>query len=100
MPYQSRLCEALTPCYEVWRRKRPIDSAMRAWSHQLVQSMPLFVFRSAVEVVVLACTELPMIPVTEFCEREGRAPPSLLAVDPGVLLAEALLDSAARAMSS
>jgi hypothetical protein len=46
-------------------------------------------------VVVLACTELPMLvgAVWELCAEEAREPPSLAAlVDPAQLLAEALLD--------
>jgi aspartate/glutamate racemase len=57
------------------------------------------VFRIGVEVVVLACTELPMIPVTELRKQEGRAPAKVLIVDPAVLLAEALLDFVAQPLS-
>ena len=46
------------------------------------------------EVVVLACTELPMVPVGALCEAEGRAAPGLALVDPAVLLAGALLEAA------
>lgn len=41
--------------------------------------------------VVLACTELPMVPVNALCESEGREPPALTIVDPAALLAHALL---------
>ena len=60
------------------------------------QQCLLRVFRIGVEVVVLACTELPMIPVAELCKQEDRTPPKALTVDPAVLLAEELLNCAAR----
>ena len=44
------------------------------------------------EVAVLACTELPMVPVAELCEAEGREPPGVTLVDPAALLASALLE--------
>ena len=47
--------------------------------------------RCGAEVVVLACTELPMVPVNALCESEGREPPALTIVDPAALLAHALL---------
>ena len=44
------------------------------------------------EVAVLACTELPMVPVAELCEAEGRERPGVTLVDPAALLASALLE--------
>ena len=44
------------------------------------------------EVAVLACTELPMVPVAELCEAEGRERPGVALVDPAALLASALLE--------
>ena len=43
------------------------------------------------EVAVLACTELPMVPVAELCEAGGRERPGVTLVDPAALLASALL---------
>ena len=48
---------------------------------------------ASVEAVVLACTELPLVPVGALCAGEGRPPPAVQLVDPAELLAASCLST-------